>query len=255
MEINQLSSLEIRFETADIIGAPFSHQILLTMQFSDKGIGVDFQIAYIDREDLSEEEILEEGFTLNDDYSWKGIIDNAWVNPIQELLKKTPQKYNHKALEEEMNFLEIEVNQQSSGNPLNQNEWEYLLQELIQAIYETSQKEAPFHLEYRKIDKDKNVSNFELNLYYSKRQAEGINSIGKNAVKTITWEQANAILQQVFIGEFIPDAALKNDPKHTGKYLSVGDGYWYEFTKSLKRPNGNKGYLTELEKTFDPWVD
>jgi hypothetical protein len=89
-------------------------------------------------------------------------------------LKKTPNKFNHKALEEEMNFFEIEVNQQSAGNPINQTDWEYFLQELIQAIYETSQKEAPFHLEYRRIDKDKNVKNFELNLYYAKRQAEGI---------------------------------------------------------------------------------
>jgi hypothetical protein len=61
MEINQLSSLVIKFETADMVGAPFSHQILLKMQFAGQGIGVDFQIAYIDREDLSEEEILEEG--------------------------------------------------------------------------------------------------------------------------------------------------------------------------------------------------
>jgi hypothetical protein len=255
MEINQLSSLVIKFETADMVGAPFSHQILLKMQFAGQGIEVDFQIAYIDREDLSEEEILEEGFSLNDDYSWKGQIDNAWLEPIKEILKKTPNKFNHKALEEEMNFFEIEVNQQSAGNPINQTDWEYFFQELIQAIYETSQKEAPFHLEYRRIDKDKNVKNFELNLYYAKRQAEGINSIGKTDSKPITWAQANAIIQQVFIGEFIPDAALKNEPKHTGKYISVGDGYWYEFTKSLKRPNGNKGYLTELEKTFDPWVD
>jgi hypothetical protein len=125
MEINQLSSLVIKFETADMVGAPFSHQILLKMQFAGQGIEVDFQIAYIDREDLSEEEILEEGFSLNDDYSWKGQIDNAWLEPIKEILKKTPNKFNHKALEEEMNFFEIEVNQQSAGNPINQTDWEY----------------------------------------------------------------------------------------------------------------------------------
>lgn len=257
MDIKKLESLVIKFETADMIPPPFSHQILLETKPSGKGIEVDFQIAYIYREELSEEEIIEEGFTLNDDYAWKGLLDMPWIAPLQNLLTQTPNRFNNKALEEEQSFLEISVNNQHTGTPQNQEEWEYFLQELIQAIYETSQKEAPFHLDYRKIGKDKTIQNFELNLYYAVRKAEGITTTnGTNPeVREITWEEANNIIQNVFIAEFIQESALKSEPKNTGKYLAIGDGLWYEFGKSLKRPHGNKGYLSELERTFDGWID
>ncbi len=251
MDIKQFKTIEIKFETADIVPPPFSHQILLRAEITPAGVQVDFQIAYIYREELTEEEIVEEGFTLNDDYAWKGTLHNGWVRPLQNLVQQTPTRYNDKALEESLNFLEINLNNQKSGRPHNIEDWEYLLQELMQAVYETAQKEAPFYLLYRKIGKDKHLQDVEINVFFAHRKAE---VVAQNRTFPLDWDQAQELIQQVFIGEFLQESALKNEPKNGGKFITLGDGLWYEFGKSLKRPHENKGYLSDLEKLFDPWL-
>ncbi len=254
MKVEKLNQLELKFETADILPPPFSHQILLTLDFKEKFIDTKFEIAYTYRDELTDEEILEEGFTGNEDLAWAGELSKAWEAPILNLISKSPERFNTKALEEEQNFLEININKSFKGNPQNQEAWEYLLQELTQAVYETYGKEAPFKMIFKKIDKDKSTSTFELNLHYTDRRVEAysITESSKTA-KDLVWEEASDLLQNVFIGDFITDKAMKNEPKTVGKFLSVGDGFWYEFTKSLKNPNGNRAYIVNLYEMFESY--
>lgn len=255
MKVDKLSQLEIKFETADILPPPFSHQILLTLDFKENFIDTKFEIAYTYRDELSDEEILEEGFTGNEDLAWAGELSKAWEAPILNLLSKTPEKFNTKALEEEQNFLEITINQKAKGNIINHDAWEYLLQELTQAVYETYGKEAPFKLIFKKIEKDKSTSTFELNLHYTNRTVEASTSVADVINhKKISWEEASDLLQHIFIGDFITDKASKAEPKTAGKFLSIGDGFWYEFTKSLKNPNGNKAYIINLYERFEEYL-
>lgn len=255
MKVEKLNQLELKFETADILPPPFSHQILLTLDFKEKFIDTKFEIAYTYRDELTDEEILEEGFTGNEDLAWAGELSKAWEAPILNLISKSPERFNTKALEEEQNFLEININKSFKGNPQNQEAWEYLLQELTQAVYETYGKEAPFKMIFKKIDKDKSTSTFELNLHYTDRRVEAYSILesGKSQ-KKVSWEEASDLLQNVFIGDFITDKAMKNEPKTVGKFLSVGDGFWYEFTKSLKNPNGNRAYIVNLYEMFESYL-
>lgn len=255
MKVEKLNQLELKFETADILPPPFSHQILLTLDFKEKFIDTKFEIAYTYRDELTDEEILEEGFTGNEDLAWAGELSKAWEAPILNLINKSPEKFNLKALEEEQNFLEINVNKTLKGNPQNQEAWEYLLQELTQAVYETYGKEAPFKMIFKKIDKDKSTSTFELNLHYTDRRVEAYSiTESSKMAKELVWEEASDLLQNVFIGDFITDKAMKNEPKTVGKFLSVGDGFWYEFTKSLKNPNGNRAYIVNLYEMFESYL-
>lgn len=151
MQTNNIKQIQIKFETADIVPPPFSHQVILTMDFEENAINTVFDIAYTYRDELSDEEILEEGFTGEEDLAWAGEISNAWKKPIFELLTHTPEKPNQKALNEEQNFFEISIDSKVYGNPKNQDRWEYLLQELMQAAYETYGKEMPFKLIFKKI--------------------------------------------------------------------------------------------------------
>lgn len=255
MKVEKLSQLEIKFETADILPPPFSHQILLTLDFKENFIDTKFEIAYTYRDELTDEEILEEGFTGNEDLAWAGELSKAWEAPILKLIGQTSDKFNAKALEEEQNFLEISINQKTKGNPVNQDVWEYLLQELTQAVYETYGKEAPFQLVFKRIEKDKSSSSFELNLHYTDRKVLASTNInGLEESKSISWEEASDLLQHIFIGDFITDKAQKSEPKTVGKFISIGDGFWYEFTKSLKNPNGNRAYIVELYQKFEAYL-
>lgn len=247
MQTNTLVSLDIKFETADIIPAPFSHQIVVKAALDKPTIPLSFQILYTYRDDLTEEEILEEGFTVKDDFSWEGQLDAAWKEPILQLITQTPEKFSTKALEEEENFFEITLNNQEKGVPKNQESWEYLLQELMQAVFETAEKEAPLYIIFVEIDQQKKASSVEVSLQFAQRNARVYTMDGEDkAEKEIDWELAKDLIQLVFVGEFMPEKATTNEPKNTGKYISTGDGIWYEFTKSLKNPNGNRYYLTDL---------
>lgn len=255
MKVDTIQQLEIKFETADILPPPFSHQILLTLAFKQDFIDIKFEIAYTYREELSDEEILEEGFSGDDDLAWAGELSNAWKEPILALIAKTSDKFNTKALEEEQNFIEISVNKTITGHPINQQDWEYLLQELTQATYETYGKEAPFKMLFKKIEKDKTTNTFELNLNYTDRQVSSFSEVNEEKTpNVITWEEANALIQHVFIGEFIPEKATKNEPKSVGKFITLGDGLWYECTKSLKNPNGNRSYIIELYQSIEEYL-
>jgi hypothetical protein len=70
----------------------------------------------------------------------------------------------------------------------------------------------------------------------------------------LAWEEATDLIGHVFIGEFIPEKATKHEPKNVGKFLSVGDSLWYECTKSLKNPNGNRSYIIELYQRFEEYL-
>jgi hypothetical protein len=254
MKLEELKHLEVKFETADILPPPFSHQILLTLDFKKDFIETKFEIAYTYRDELTDDEILEEGFNGEEDLAWAGEISNAWRDPLWKLLAFTPEKSNKKALREEQNFLEISINEKPFGNPQNQEEWEYLLQELTQTVYETYGKEMPFKLIFKNLGSNDNVSIFELILHYADRKVEALTETnGERTNRSLPWEEASDLLGQVFIGEFLTEKASKNEPKALGKYISIGDGYWYEFTKSLKNPNGNRTYITSLYERFEEY--
>jgi uncharacterized protein YxeA len=254
MKLEELKHLEIKFETADILPPPFSHQILLTFDFKKDFIDTKFEIAYTYRDELTDEEILEEGFNGEEDLAWAGEISNEWQNPIWKLLAFTPEKSNKKGLKEEQNFLDLSINNKLFGNPQNQEEWEYLLQELTQTVYETYGKESPFKLIFKNLGSNNRISIFELTLNYSNRKVEAFTEInGERIPRSLPWEEASDLLGQVFVGEFLTDKASKKEPHTLGKFISIGDGYWYEFTKSLRNPNGNRNYITSLYERFEEY--
>ncbi len=79
-----MKKIRIEFRTLDV-PAPFAHDYTLSLEL-DKDIKARYQINYKGRENLSEEEIIEEGYTLDDDFEWKGEINSAWLQQIESLL-------------------------------------------------------------------------------------------------------------------------------------------------------------------------
>src|SRR5690606_27844448 len=120
-----------------------SHVYRLALDWSSAELIAELELHYTDREDLTEDEILDEGFTANDDFSYKGALDSVWKKVVSIEFEKT--KWSGRQLEEGgLTLAAIENGKTASAKtPADQEAWQMLAQDVIQAIYETSKKEAP----------------------------------------------------------------------------------------------------------------
>lgn len=258
METNHgpLRAFEITFQTAGIIPPPYAHQYTLRGAVNRTGgLDVVFNIHYVDRDELTEEEILAEGFTLSDDFHWEGGLHPAWQEEVQKLVSKTILNKTTRATDDSENRIVLNVErageEPQQGKPRNREAWEYAGQELIQAIYETAQVEAPLKLIYLKRMKDKSVQ-LEMNVFFSKRTVKTRMQVGSmEKTKNLRWDDLNPILRMIYAGEFLVEKAVEREPKHPGQFLNPGDGLWYEFGKALQNPSGNNRYLADVERTLD----
>ena len=140
-----MRDLSISFLTQQV-PPPFAHGYTLSIYQQGKVWEIKFQLEYLQRESLEEEEILEEGFSGNDDFEWTGKLPEVWVQVLDKWLKASA--FGAEQPKEACNHLFVEyTNNGKSGFPMNFQEWEYVLEELIQAIYEMANKERPFMLQ------------------------------------------------------------------------------------------------------------
>lgn len=255
MKTEQIASFQIRFQTADIIPPPYAHRYEIEGKFAaDDSIHVKFGIFYIEREDLTEEEIQEEGFTTEDDFEWNGTLFPVWSGIVKALVAKT--KFSTKLPKAEENLIEISIEyadlESDKGIPQNNQAWEYLGQELIQAIFETAQVESPLKLIYLKRLPNRQTVQLEMNVFFSRRTVKASMQMGNlKKSRNLDWQALNPMLKLIYSGEFLAEKALPKEPNNPGKYLNVGDGLWYEFGKSLQNPNGNNRYLLDVEETLE----
>ncbi|MDZ7607380.1 MAG: hypothetical protein U5K79_17750 [Cyclobacteriaceae bacterium] len=87
LAITSYSKLEIHFDT-ESLPPPFSHRYKLAIEKSGEGsLNADLVLEYYGREELSDEDILDEGFTDNDNYLWNGKLPLIWTNVIDDKLR------------------------------------------------------------------------------------------------------------------------------------------------------------------------
>lgn len=204
-----MRDLSISFLTQQV-PPPFAHGYTMTIHKQGKSWEINFQLEFLQRESLEEEEILEEGFTGDDDFEWAGKLPEEWVQTLVRLLKKTT--FEAEQSDEAPNHLFLEyINNGKSGFPTNFLEWEYLLEELIQAIYELAKRELPFMLH---LINSKQGLDLKLEAKFSTRSF-----VLKDGKRPFRWEQLKVVLGQ------IENLAINEVPKaKPGK-----KGYWLSF--------------------------
>jgi len=170
------------------IPPPFAHGYTMQIYQNGKAWEIRFQLEYLQRESLSEEEILEEGFTGEDDFQWKGELPEVWVQELNRLLKTT--HFMVEQPEKALNHLFLEYsNNGKSGFPTNFQEWEYVLEELIQAIYELAKREHPFFL---KLINSKEKVDLQLQAKFATRSF-----VVKGKKRSFPWEQLKIVLAKI----------------------------------------------------------
>jgi len=244
-------SIRIKFQTAASSPAPYSYFYTLELTPEDNKLGVDLALQYLDRDELDEEMILEEGFTLDDDYSWAGTLPSVWRSELSRVLKKLTPAGSDEVGEQE-NYLVVEI-QSTAGTiatfiPNDRPEWDYFQQELIQAIYEASGKERAFEMEYREIEAK---SELKIKIGASFTQRDFSIQLNGQPPLSLDWQWTKTVMETVFKADFLPPEAPEEKPRFSGKYLTVGDGVWYEFNESLVEPSPKSKILPQIVRLMD----
>lgn len=248
-------AFEIKYETESSIPAPYAHFYHLRAAFEpDTPLRVEYQLHYLDRESLSEEEITGEGFTMDDNFSWEGSLPDVWNEVIRQLFADTALRPTSSSEHEA--FFEVAVEDlrggKQEGEPVNRTEWAYTAQEMVQAIYETAQREMPLQLQYKKVAADGTYQKLSLTLHFSTRQVDiqQESAAGKTRFSA-EWHQLKGLLRTVYMPDYHPAQAQTKEPGRPGSFIALGDGFWYEFSVSVKNPGKKRDVLAEIEKTFE----
>ncbi len=245
--ISSFNKLEIHFDTK-ILPPPFSHRYKLAIEKSgDNNLGVDLNLEYYGREELSDEDILVEGFSESDNYQWKGKLPPIWTTVIDNKLQSSNWKKKADGQDSEL-FLRIGHSQGAEMMwPADKKQWETFAQELIQAIFELGKKEAPLKIEFLNIE---NVQRF-YNIEYKFAERAVLLEAAEKHQKPMDWHEGQRLLKYIFSFDYLPEDAI-DKPKKQGNYISPGDGLWYDLSHSVQKGDSEK--LERLVETLKGYL-
>ncbi|GAB3338919.1 hypothetical protein GCM10027299_51410 [Larkinella ripae] len=250
---HRFKSLEIRYQTALVVPPPYAHFFTITLRSSaENRLAIDLTLTYTERDELEEDEIIGEGFTSNDDYQWTGELPAVWRQTVENLVQKTQIKpFDEEKLSDDQDYFLVAIEQKDqntlSGAPSHRSEWQFLSQELIQAIYEVSEKEKPFEITYVEIDGG-NRAEAHLTASFSRREARLENRRdNQNQATSLPWPELKGLMEIVYGVEYNSEEALPNLPRKTGRFLNLGTPEWYELGTAV---TGEEAAVNKLRKAL-----
>lgn len=226
--------INIKFQTSELQPAPYAFAVQLDLTDKQGKLGYKFDLEYLDRDGLTDEEVFEEGFTLSDDIKLEGSLPKVWLEETKTLVSKT-EKVEKTELEEEEDYWFLKT----TGEPFypkNPRQWATFLEQIRQAILENSGLEKP--LEITLVENNittKIVGSFEnMNLRKEK----------ENRKENLKWPDLNYLLKDLYSGDFDYEKATNKLKTGNGVYLNFGDDYWFELGKSyINKPQKIKKWL------------
>ena len=234
-----MPTFSLKYQTAENLPAPYAHAIEINGKFAQNQVDetpqleLSFELTYLGREDFTEEELLEEGFTINDDFTWNGTLPKIWSDVVFGNLKSANELFI-KSLEPHQDFWQIEF-EGKTFYPKNIDGFKYLIEELQQAVFEKAGREAGLKLTFLKYQSGENIE-VEITASFVERKLhfKRTNLLDSTKdTKFLEWDELNFILKNTFSGEFIADFALSTKPTYKGVFVNTGDELWYEVGKSL----------------------
>lgn len=229
-----MPTLNLKFQTNELTPPPYAFAIEINTKPFSGGLQTSFEITYLDRETLTIDEILDEGFTENDDFKLKVNLPNIWVEALDRIYTKSTFVAKE-SLEENEEYIEV-----SGQFPENTEDWKLFLEQFQQAILEKAEREAPLVIEIvRNNHEGKNTFKFEASFVNRSFSLK----VNQNT-KTLEWGKLNDFLKDIFVAEFKYEKAKSSYSKEEGIYINLGDGQWLELGNSyLTQPSKIKAWL------------
>ncbi|MGB3589884.1 MAG: hypothetical protein WBA23_25265 [Tunicatimonas sp.] len=259
-DTTSIQQLEISFETF-VVPPPYSHTYTFKLRFEADDLQLQYNLEYTHRDELSKEEIWEEGFSNQDDFSWKGSLPVVWCEALvatwedTHLLSKQEQA-SSKPLENGLFMIaELTNGQQVTGIPEKIETWEYLLQELTQAVYEAAQREHPLRIRYLKRSSQKEELQLIITIRFLLRSLEVVRQQEKQQAKhTLPWTEVKSMLSTLYQLDYNTEEASAKMPALPGKYLDPGDNRWYQLGKEVTNP-GRIDLTDSLRQKLESLID
>ena len=220
-------SLDIKFQTSELVPPPHAHAVELSLMATPAGLDYQYDLEYIDREDISPDELSEEGYSEHDNLSLKGTLPKIWVEAFTEILASN-KPLHIKELREEQAFWDI-CEDKKHFYPSNSPAWELLIDEFKQAILEAQQYESPLQITVLRIGEGGTLKYGIKGEFKDRSLQITHNEIEKN----IAWRDLSCLLKDFFAGEMLPEKTTQKQPTHSGLFIDYGDGYWYQLGVSL----------------------
>jgi len=211
---------------------PFAFAYTLELNFEASQVKIKYDLEFLNRDEISPEEIEEEGFSENDDFSWEGSLGKEWVDDLMNDLADVD-------LEEEEGddyniYLHMEIKYDDghveSGTVVLADDWDYRLQEVIQAIYEKAGIEDKLKMTCLDIN-DGKQDKYILTGSFEHRSA-AIND------KPIAWDKLHEIIADIYTIEF--DQEPVQTPKEEGLWIDPDGMSGFQCFDEQARPKGNQ---------------
>lgn len=210
---------------------PHAYAYVFELETGDV-LKVEFNLEYLNRDSVSEDEILEEGYTLEEGFNWQGELPGIWSNVLSNLMEKLElqSEYDEKA----PFYLFIEVNNKSGYT--SGSEFDYLLQEMIQAVYETAEYEAPLYFTFL-LGKEK----FEIEANFKNRELKATRNTHS---KNLDWTVLRSFLEKIENCKMREPTSKKLDPNFL--YISYDNQLFFKVL-SLHKNNAAEKIYNEFQ--------
>jgi hypothetical protein len=236
---------EAQFATHDEVPAPYSYVYILRGPLAGPLV-LHYQLRYTDREELTDEELADEGFSREDDRDLTVEVAPVWQTELLALLEDTrPSRQPNPGRNEVLLKLTQPGGQVDEFYPQNSAEWEYLLQEVIQGMLETAQVEAPLRLEFVAL-RQQLRHQWQVEVSFAQRRATVQYNLAP--AKALPWMAAQDLMQLTFTPEYRADLAGQQIPAKPGFFINLGDGRWYEAGETAKNPSPKQDLLKRIEE-------
>lgn len=188
---------------------PYSFAYTLDINIDNDQVLINLDQEYLNRDTLSEEEILNEGFTLDDNFSWKGTLGKVWADYLGKLFEDVTLQ---DVSSDEGLYIHMAIGNGKPGMVLDTDFWDYELQEVVQAIYEAAKRESMMHLDFAFID-DGGQREITLDASFENRKAR------VDGDQSLSWDDLRKIMSLVYNEEYEENSSKK----------PASDGIWVDF--------------------------
>ena len=217
-------NVKVSYQTLQL-PPPFAFAYTLDLTFSEDQIDISYALEFMNREDITLEEIEEEGYSENDDFNWEATLGKVWVD---NLMNDLDQIELEDESEDFNTYLHVEFEDGREGLAVLAEDWDFRLQELIQAIYEKAGVEAKLQMKILHIEGN------QRSFYEVEGSFENLSgSVNK---KPIDWEELHLLVEDIYTIDF--DGEVFDKPESTGLWIDPDGSGNYQLFDSQAGPKG-----------------
>lgn len=246
------TSSTITFEyNSGPIPPPFCHKYKIVVSKNNQDTyQINLNLEYYDRDQITEEEVFDEGFTLDDDYKWDGELPLVWGKEIENRFKSANWKKKPSRDKHGSDFIirMVHDNQSEILQPASSRIWEIFVQEIIQAVFELSKKEAPLQINFISGGSKNQSQKIDFTFSFAKRSV--LRDSPQHGKKNIDWLEGQKLLKYIFAIDYFPENSYEKIPSTESNYISPGDGLWYELALAANAREDDIAQINRLIETL-----